>query len=36
MALEHSHMMTVEEYFHLEETDTENRYEYVDGQVSMR
>jgi len=22
-----------EEYFHLEETDTENRYEYIDGQV---
>ncbi len=33
MALEHPQMMTVEEYFHLEETDTENRYEYIDGQV---
>ncbi len=28
-------MMTVEQYFHLEETDPENRYEYIDGQVSM-
>ena len=35
MALEHPHMMTVEEYFHLEETDTENRYEYIDGHVYM-
>jgi hypothetical protein len=35
MALEHPQMMTVEEYFHLEETDTENRYEYIDGQVYM-
>lgn len=35
MALEHPHMMSVEEYFHLEETDTENRYEYIDGQVYM-
>jgi Uma2 family endonuclease len=35
MALEHSQAMTVEEYLHLEETDTENRYEYVDGQVYM-
>ena len=28
-------MMTVEEYFHLEEADIENRYEYIDGQVYM-
>ena len=35
MALEHPQLMTVEEYFHLEETDTENRYEYIDGQVYM-
>ena len=35
MALEHPQTMTVEEYFHLEETDTENRYEYIDGQVYM-
>lgn len=35
MALEHRQVMTVEEYFHLEETDTENRYEYIDGQVYM-
>ncbi len=28
-------MMTVEEYFHLEETDTQNRYEYIDGHVHM-
>jgi Uma2 family endonuclease len=35
MALEHPQLMTVEEYFHLEESDTENRYEYIDGQVYM-
>ncbi len=35
MALEHPQIMTVEEYFHLEETDTENRYEYIDGQEHM-
>ncbi len=35
MALEHQHVMTVEEYFLLEETDTENCYEYIDGQVYM-
>lgn len=35
MALEHPQLMTVEEYFHLEESDSENRYEYVDGQVYM-
>lgn len=33
MALEYPQTMTVEEYFHLEEADTENRYEYIDGQV---
>jgi len=35
MALEHPHTMTVAEYLQFEETDTENRYEYIDGQVSM-
>ena len=35
MALERPQMMTVEEYFHLEETDILNRYEYIDGQVYM-
>jgi Uma2 family endonuclease len=35
MALEHPLTMTVEEYFRLEETDTENHYEYVDGYVHM-
>ena len=35
MALEHPHIMTVEDYFHLDETDTEHRYEYLDGQVYM-
>jgi len=35
MALEHPQTMTVEEYFQLEENDTENRYEYVDGYVHM-
>ena len=35
MALEHPQIMTVEEYFHLEEADTENRYEYIDGHVYM-
>jgi Uma2 family endonuclease len=35
MTLEHPQTMTVEEYFRLEENDTENRYEYVDGHVSM-
>ena len=33
MALEHSHTMTVEEYFQLEENDPDTRYEYVDGHV---
>jgi Uma2 family endonuclease len=35
MALEHPQTMTVEEYFQLEETATENHYEYVDGYVYM-
>ena len=35
MALEHPQTMTVEEYFQLEETATENHYEYVDGCVYM-
>lgn len=35
MAPERSQTMTIEEYFQLEETDTENRYEYVDGHVYM-
>ena len=35
MALEHPRTMSVEEYFQLEETDTENGYEYVDGHVYM-
>jgi Uma2 family endonuclease len=35
MALEHTQTMTVEEYLHLDETDAENRYEYVDGQVYL-
>src|SRR5205823_13064719 len=35
IALEHPQIMTVEEYFHLEEADTENRYEYIDGHVYM-
>ncbi len=35
MALEHPQTMTVEEYFRLEENDSENHYEYVDGYVYM-
>lgn len=35
MALQHPHTMTVEEYFQLEEQDTEHRYEYVDGYIYM-
>jgi Uma2 family endonuclease len=35
MALEHDHTMTVEEYFQLEASDSENRYEYVDGYAYM-
>jgi Uma2 family endonuclease len=35
MALEHQQTMSVEEYFKLEETDNEHRYEYVDGYVYM-
>ncbi len=35
MALEHPRTMTVEEYFRLEESDPEHRYEYIDGYVYM-
>lgn len=35
MALEHCHMMTVEEYLRLEENGPEHRYEYIDGYVYM-
>ncbi|HEU5374566.1 MAG TPA: Uma2 family endonuclease [Ktedonobacteraceae bacterium] len=35
MALQHPQTMTVEEYFQLEEDDSENRYEYVDGHVYL-
>ena len=31
MAIEHPQMMTVEEYFQLEENDPDTRYEYSDG-----
>lgn len=33
MAIEHPQMMTVEEYFQLEENDPDTRYEYSDGHV---
>lgn len=33
MALEHRRTMTIEEYFQLEETDPDTRYEYIDGHV---
>ena len=33
MALEHRRTMTVEEYFLLEETDPDTRYEYIDGSI---
>ncbi len=33
MAIEHRQTMTVEEYFRLEESDPDTRYEYVDGHV---
>lgn len=33
MAVEHQRTMTVEEYFQLEENDTDTRYEYIDGHV---
>ncbi len=33
MAIEHPQIMTVEEYFQLEENDPATRYEYIDGQV---
>lgn len=35
MALEHQRIMTVEEYFQLEENDPEHRYEYIDGYVYL-
>ncbi|HEU5382346.1 MAG TPA: Uma2 family endonuclease [Ktedonobacteraceae bacterium] len=35
MALEHPRTMTVAEYFQLEESDPEHRYEYIDGHVYM-
>ncbi len=35
MALEHRQTMSVEEYFALEERNSETRYEYVDGYVIM-
>jgi Uma2 family endonuclease len=35
MALEHHRMLSVEEYFALEEQHPETRYEYVDGYVYM-
>jgi Uma2 family endonuclease len=35
MVPEHHHMMTVAEYFELDENDIEHRYEYVDGYVYM-
>ena len=35
IALEHPQMMRVEEDLSLEETDDENRYENVDGQVYL-
>lgn len=33
MAIEYPQMMTVEEYFQLEENDPDTRYEYIDGHV---
>ena len=33
MAIEHPQTMTVEEYFQLEESDPNTRYEYIDGHV---
>ena len=35
MALEHTSMMSVEEYFALEEDNPDTRYEYLDGYVYM-
>jgi Uma2 family endonuclease len=35
MALEQTPMMSVEEYFELEENDPDTRYEYIDGYVYM-
>lgn len=33
MALGHSRIRIIEEYFHLEEHDPQRRYEYIDGHV---
>ncbi len=35
MALQHPQIMSIAEYFQLEEGDTQHRYEYVDGHVYM-
>src|SRR5438094_1753847 len=35
MALEHRPLMSVEEYFELEENSPDTRYEYIDGYVHM-
>ena len=35
MALEHTPLMSVEEYFELEENNPDTRYEYIDGHVYM-
>ncbi len=35
MAAEHQRVMTVEEYFRLEESDPDHRYEYIDGYAYM-
>ncbi len=35
MALPHHPLMTVEDYFELDRTSTETRYEYIDGYVRM-
>jgi Uma2 family endonuclease len=35
MALEHPRILTVAEYFQLEENDLDHRYEYIDGDVYM-
>lgn len=35
MALEHTPLMSVEEYFELEESSPDTRYEYIDGYIYM-
>lgn len=35
MALEHTPLMSIEEYFELEENSPDTRYEYIDGYVYM-